>query len=154
MLKQDTKNNKFVLIKDISTIKPMFENSWSANLAVFSVVLEESEDVMVTDLCLQGFMHAIRISGHFEIHDVRNAFVSSLSKFTLVSATKDIKQKNVNCIRELLNLANFDGECLRESWSYVLECISKIDHMRVLGLGDLTDSEYFQSESGAANSPP
>jgi hypothetical protein len=31
-------------MKDISTIKPMFENTWSANLAVFSVVLDETED--------------------------------------------------------------------------------------------------------------
>lgn len=68
-----------------------------------------------------------------------------------MSASKEIKQKNINCIRELLNLAIHDGDCLRDSWSYVLECISKIDHMRVLGLGDLTDSEYFQSEAGALN---
>jgi brefeldin A-inhibited guanine nucleotide-exchange protein len=151
LLKQDNKNNRFVLIKDISTIRPMFENTWSANLAVFSVVLDETEDPIIADLCLQGFMHAVRISGHFEIHDVRNAFVSSLSKFTQVSASKEIKQKNINCIRELLNLAIHNGDCLRDSWSYVLECISKIDHMRVLGLGDLTDSEYFKSEAGAAS---
>mmetsp|Transcript_20573 Transcript_20573/g.31362 ORF Transcript_20573/g.31362 Transcript_20573/m.31362 type:complete len:93 (+) Transcript_20573:2410-2688(+) len=92
-------------------------------------------------------MHAIRISGHFEIEKVRDAFVSSLSKFTQVSATKEIKQKNINCIRELLNLAIHDGNCLRESWSYVLECISKIDHMRTVGLGDMTDSELFESDS-------
>ena len=91
MLKKDNKNNKFILVKDISTIRPMFENTWSANLAVFSVVLDETDDSLIADLCLQGFMHAIRISGHFEIHDVRNAFVSSLSKFTQVSATKEIK---------------------------------------------------------------
>ena len=42
LLKQDNKNNRFVLIKDISTIRPMFENTWSANLAVFSVVLDET----------------------------------------------------------------------------------------------------------------
>lgn len=143
VLKQDQKNNKFIMIKDISTIRPMFENTWSANLAVFSVVLDETEDPIIADLCLQGFMHAIRISGHFEIHDVRNAFVSSLSKFTQVSASKELREKNINCIRELLNLAIHDGDCLRDSWSYVLDCISKIDHMRVLGLGDLTDSEYF-----------
>ena len=39
-------------MKDISTIKPMFENTWSANLAVFSVVLDETEDQIVADLCL------------------------------------------------------------------------------------------------------
>mmetsp|Transcript_20573 Transcript_20573/g.31359 ORF Transcript_20573/g.31359 Transcript_20573/m.31359 type:complete len:132 (+) Transcript_20573:2008-2403(+) len=53
ILKQDqNRNNKFVLIKDISTIRPMFENTWMANLAVFSVVLEESDDIIITDLCL------------------------------------------------------------------------------------------------------
>ena len=147
MLKQTERNNKFVLIKDISTIRPLFENTWSANLAVFSVVLDETEDQNIADLCLQGFIHAIRISGHYEIHEVRNAFVSSLSKFTQVSASREIKQKNINCIRELLNLAIHDGECLRDSWYYVLDCLSKIDQMRVLGLGDLPDSEYFQSEA-------
>lgn len=75
--------------------------------------------------------------------------MSSLSKFTQVSASREIKEKNINCIRELLNLAIHDGDCLRDSWSYVLDCISKIDHMRVLGLGDLPDSEYFHSEAGA-----
>ena len=88
-------------------------------------------------------MHAIRIAGYFEISMARNAFVSSLSKFTVVSASKEIKPKNISCIRELLNLAIHNGDCLRDSWSYVLECISRIDHMRVLGLGDLTDSQYF-----------
>jgi len=32
------------MIKDISSIKPMFEHTWSANLAVFSVVLDETDD--------------------------------------------------------------------------------------------------------------
>ena len=140
MLKQDSKSNRFNLIKDISTIKPMFENTWHANIAVFSVVLDETEDQLVADLCLQGFMHAIRISGYFEISTARNAFVSSLSKFTVVSTNKEIKPKNISCIRELLSLSINNGDCLRDSWSYVLECISRIDHLRVLGLGDLTDS--------------
>jgi brefeldin A-inhibited guanine nucleotide-exchange protein len=91
-LKQDlNKDSKFVLIKDISTISPMFESTWQANLAVFSVVLEESDDIIISDLCLQGFMHAIRISGFFDISEARSTFVSSLSKFTQVSATKEIK---------------------------------------------------------------
>lgn len=65
-------------------------------------------------------MHGIRISGHYEIGDVRDPFVRSLSGFTMVSATKELKQKNVNCIRELINLAIYDGECLRDSWYSVL----------------------------------
>jgi brefeldin A-inhibited guanine nucleotide-exchange protein len=34
----------FVMVNDTEPIRPMFENTWSANLAVFSVLLEESDD--------------------------------------------------------------------------------------------------------------
>jgi len=44
MLRQDNSSSKFIMIKDISSIKPMFEHTWSANLAVFSVVLDETDD--------------------------------------------------------------------------------------------------------------
>ena len=53
--------------------------------------------------------------------------------------------KNINCIRGLLTLAVKDGEVLRDSWKHVLDCVSKIDSMRVLGLGEMTDSEIFRS---------
>lgn len=43
----------------------MFENTWSANLAVFSVLLEESDDGKITELCIEGFMHSIKISGFY-----------------------------------------------------------------------------------------
>jgi brefeldin A-inhibited guanine nucleotide-exchange protein len=57
----------------------------------------------------------------------RDAFVSSLSKFTSLSTVKEIKDKNIDCVKALLNLAKFDGNILRNSWYYVLDCISKID---------------------------
>ncbi len=37
-------NQQFILVNDTEPIRPMFENTWSANLAVFSVLLEESDD--------------------------------------------------------------------------------------------------------------
>ena len=60
----------------------MFENTWSANLAVFSVLLEESEDMKIIELCIEGFKYAIRISGFYHMNTERDAFVSSLAKFT------------------------------------------------------------------------
>ena len=60
----------------------MFENTWSANLAVFSVLLEETDDMKIAELCIEGFMHAIKISGYYLMNTERDAFVSSLSKFT------------------------------------------------------------------------
>jgi brefeldin A-inhibited guanine nucleotide-exchange protein len=128
----------------------MFENTWSANLAVFSVLLEESDDQRITELCIEGFMHAIKISGFYNMNTERDAFVSSLSKFTqmIFSGTgsiREIKEKNLECIRALLNLATYEGNYLRSSWYYVLDCISKIDYMHVLGSGARGDADFFNN---------
>lgn len=77
--------------------------------------------------------------------------MSSLSKFTQVSALKEIKIKNIECIRALLNLAIHEGNYLRNSWYYVLDCISKIDYMHVLGTGAKRDSEFFNLKNNKGN---
>ena len=79
---QGASKQQFLLVNDTEPIRPMFENTWSANLAVFSVLLEESDDQRITELCIEGFMHAINISGFYNMNTERDAFVSSLSKFT------------------------------------------------------------------------
>ena len=45
----------------------------------------------------------------------------------------------------MISLATFEGNVLKNSWYYVLDCISKIDHMHVLGLGMKKDSDFFQA---------
>ena len=37
-------NNKYVTVDDVSPIRPIFENTCSANLATFSMILEETTD--------------------------------------------------------------------------------------------------------------
>lgn len=113
----------------------MFEDTWSANLAVFSVLLEESDDERINSLCLEGFLHAIKVCGFYNMPTERDAFVSSLSKFTQVSTLKEIKEKNLDCIQGLLQLATYDGNFLGNSWYFVLDCISKVEYMHVLGTG-------------------
>lgn len=143
-------NQQFILVNDTEPIRPMFENTWSANLAVFSVLLEESDDQRITELCIEGFMHAIKISGFYNMNTERDAFVSSLSKFTQMifngtGSIREIKEKNLECIRALLNLATYEGNYLRSSWYYVLDCISKIDYMHVLGSGARGDADFFNN---------
>jgi brefeldin A-inhibited guanine nucleotide-exchange protein len=88
----------FVLVNDTEHIKTMFEDTWSANLAVFSVLLEESDEERITSLCLEGFLHAIKVCGYYRMNTERDAFVSSLSKFTQIGTLKEIKDKNLDCI--------------------------------------------------------
>ncbi len=44
-----------------------------------------------------------------------------------------------------MNLATYEGNYLRSSWYYVLDCISKIDYMHVLGTGAIKDSDFFNT---------
>ncbi len=137
----------------------MFENTWSANLAVFSVLLEESDDPRIIELCIEGFVHAIKIAGFYNMDTERDAFVSSLQKFTQIIISgngpiKEIKEKNLLCIKQLLQLATYEGNYLRKSWYYVLDCISKIDYMHVLGTGAMRDQDFFNSSIGKRQNNP
>jgi brefeldin A-inhibited guanine nucleotide-exchange protein len=69
----------------------MFENTWSANLATLSMILEETTDEQISNLCIEGFIHSIKICGYFSMKTERDAFVSSFAKFTLVSSERRLK---------------------------------------------------------------
>jgi len=104
-------------------------------------------------------MHAIKISGFYNMNTERDAFVSSLSKFTQTifsgaGAVREMKEKNLECIRALLNLATFEGNYLRSSWYYVLDCISKIDYMHVLGTGARKDADFFNANKKTSKTNP
>lgn len=41
---QGQNNAPFISVDDVGPIRPMFENTWSANLATLSMILEETQD--------------------------------------------------------------------------------------------------------------
>ena len=67
--------------------------------------------------------------------DERDAFVASLSKFAQIGNDSRIKNKNILVIRQILELATFQGNYLGESWYFVLDCVSKIEEMINVGSG-------------------
>lgn len=131
----NNQNNKYITVDDVSPIRPMFENTWSANLATFSMILEETNDDATASLCIEGIIHSIKICGYFSLKTERDAFVSSFAKFTLVTNEKRIKPKNIECIKKLLDFATNQGNYLGESWFFVLECVSRLEEMINLGSG-------------------
>ena len=67
--------------------------------------------------------------------DERDAFVASFSKFASVSHDHRLKNKNILVIQKILELAAFQGNYLGESWFFVLDCVSKLEEMIILGQG-------------------
>jgi hypothetical protein len=76
----------------------LFENIWQAYLGTFSLILEETNDANIAAMCIEGFAHSIKICGFFNMLTERDAYVSSFSKFGIVSKDKKLKNKNIMVI--------------------------------------------------------
>eukprot|EP00741_Cyanophora_paradoxa_P005196 tig00000852_g5036.t1 len=122
----------------VEHVRPMFHTTWCPVLAALSVNLEEAagetEGTLVA-LALDGFRHAIRISAFFFMETERDAFVSSLAKFTYLQSRSVMRQKNIEAIKVLITIANADGNYLMTSWGLVLQSISQLERLQLIGMG-------------------
>ncbi|KAL5527125.1 hypothetical protein ACEPAG_5916 [Sanghuangporus baumii] len=122
-------------------VRPMFEVAWIPFLAGVSGPLTETNDLEIVDLCLEGFKCAIRIACFFDLELQRNAFVTTLAKFTFLNNLGEMKTKNMEAIKALLDIAISDGNHLRGSWHEVLSCVSQLERMQLISSGiDLPDT--------------
>ncbi|KAL2536490.1 Brefeldin A-inhibited guanine nucleotide-exchange protein 2 [Forsythia ovata] len=84
---------------DVVILRFMIEVCWAPMLAAFSVPLDQSNDGLVIAQCLEGFRHAIHVTAAVSMKTHRDAFVTSLAKFTSLHSPADIKQKNIDAIK-------------------------------------------------------
>ena len=68
-------------------------------LAAFSVTLGQNDDEAVTFYCLEGFHYAIHATLVMGMQTQRDAFVTSVAKFTSLHSAADIKQKNIDAVK-------------------------------------------------------
>lgn len=79
----------------------MLEVCWAPMLVAFSVPLDKSDEVIVITQCLEGFRYGIHLTAAMSMKTHRDAFVTSLAKFTCLHSPADIKQKNIDAIKVL-----------------------------------------------------
>lgn len=116
-------------------VRPMFEVAWIPFLAGLSGPLQNTDDLEIVDLCLDGFKNAIHIVCFFDLDLERNAFVSTLAKFTFLNNFGEMKPKNMDAIKTLLDIAVNEGNNLKGSWRDVLSCVSQLEHMQLISSG-------------------
>lgn len=127
--------------------KPMFDVTWGPLIGTLSQVLESSSNERCIALCLSGFVYSIRISSYSSMSLALNTFVNSLAKFTTLGSIKEMKKKNIECIRTLLSIAIVDGEYLRESWSPILQCISQLGRLHLFASGLDSQDQFLLADS-------
>mmetsp|Transcript_86464 Transcript_86464/g.222718 ORF Transcript_86464/g.222718 Transcript_86464/m.222718 type:complete len:1855 (+) Transcript_86464:120-5684(+) len=151
MMKQklQRKNSMYVAAESVEHVRPLFEVACWPYLATLAVLLEMQDSAASVELCIEGFKHCIRIAARFDMDTERDAFVSSLAKFTYLTTVKEMKQKNIECIKALLAIGLSEGNNLGPSWQYVLHCISQLERMCIIGQKVRQDFQFFQGDEEA-----
>ena len=145
---------------DIEVVPLLFEIVWPTAAATFSVVLEESDDKRVSQLCLDGYRYGVRIACMFHLDVARTALINSLAKVTLLGTARELKPKNVEAIRVLLRIAHTEGNYLRGSWAEVLMCVSEFECLQMIARAGSAGGDVFviapaaaAAANGAASAP-
>lgn len=149
MLKEkvsQSKSNAYVAAHNVEHVRPLFEVVGWPMLATLAVLLETQDTPNSIELCIEGFKHCIRVAARFDMDTERDAFVSSLAKFTYLTTIKEMKQKNIECIKALLAIGLSEGANLGPAWLYVLTCISQLERLQLIGIKARQDFQFFQGE--------
>merc|ERR1740138_419685 len=153
MQKVSRSKTNFTHAQNVDHVRPLFEVACWPMLATLAVLLEMQDHPASVEPCIEGFKHCIRIAARFDMDTERDAFVSSLAKFTYLTTLKEMKQKNIECIKALLAIGLSEGNNLGPSWQYVLHCISQLERLQLIGMRTRQDFQFFQAEEEAAMSP-
>lgn len=152
LIKQNKKRNSNFVTKvssnNESFVKPMFELVWPPIVGVVSHLLESFDDQNIIELCVEAFQFSIGLSCRLDCYIARNTFINALTKFTSLDTVREMKSKNILCIKLVLQVGVHDGDYLDESWTPVLQCISLLSRLQTVGCGIQTD-EIYLSESNS-----
>uniref|UniRef100_A0A7S1PDF6 SEC7 domain-containing protein n=1 Tax=Vitrella brassicaformis TaxID=1169539 RepID=A0A7S1PDF6_9ALVE len=130
--KEKKKESPYIVAtaETVEYVRFLFEVACWPLLATFSVLLETQDDSLTVEGCLEGFKHCVRIASRFDMPVELESFVSSLAKFTYLTTLKEIKGKNIECIKTLLSIGLADGNNLGHSWLPLLQCISQLERLQ------------------------
>ncbi|KAF9155979.1 hypothetical protein BG015_007775 [Linnemannia schmuckeri] len=129
---------------DIALVTTMAESAWPGLLAAFSYFLGSNLDEELFHNVMRAYQNFTSVCGVLQLTIPRDAFLTSLCKNCLPvphggapsgnSAVQDtsapnITDKNMYCLRILLNVAQYLGGTLFDSWYLILETMQQAEHL-------------------------
>ncbi|KZF23347.1 transport protein sec71 [Xylona heveae TC161] len=126
---------RFIPATSFKHVGPMFEVSWMSFLSGLSGQVHDTQNIETIKLCMEGFKLSIRVACLFDLEMPRTAFVTALAKFTNLNNLSEMKAKNMEALKALLEVAQTEGNLLKESWRDILTCISQLDRFQLLATG-------------------
>ncbi|KAG0677187.1 guanine nucleotide exchange protein for ADP-robosylation factor [Pichia californica] len=139
--KSSKKNTKYYTSdSNPDHVKSMFENLWMSLLAGLTPPFKEYDDEEIAGLLLFGIRLSVHLSCIFDIDYARTSFVRALVQFTNINNPEDMKDKNIEAIHVLLDIAVDENSYLKSSWRDIFIVISQVERLRLLSKGVSSNS--------------
>jgi brefeldin A-inhibited guanine nucleotide-exchange protein len=127
--------SKFIPASSFKHVGPMFQVTWMPFLTALTGAAQETQNLEMVKLCMEGQKLAIRIACLFDLDDARQAFIASLARFTNLYNLSEMKAKNLEALKALLEVAQLEGNSLKGAWREILTCISQLDRFQLISTG-------------------
>ncbi|AQL04912.1 Brefeldin A-inhibited guanine nucleotide-exchange protein 1 [Zea mays] len=141
--KRGKSESTFYVVADATILRFMMESCWAPMMAAFSVLLDQCDDKAATSQCLKGLRFSVHITSVMCMQTQRDAFLTSIAKFTSLHSAAEMKQKSIDSMKAIISIAIEDGNYLQEAWEHVLTCLSRFEHLHLLGEGVPTDASFL-----------
>ncbi|KAJ4286902.1 guanine nucleotide exchange protein for ADP-robosylation factor [Collariella sp. IMI 366227] len=143
---------KFISATSFKHVGPMFDATWMSFFSALSSLIQKTHNLDVNKLCFEGMKLATKIACLFELSTPREAFISVFKNTANLNNPREMQAKNVEALKVLLDLAQTEGNHLKESWKDVLMCISQLDRLQLISGG--VDENAVPDVSRARFVPP
>ena len=139
--------------KDIQDYLSQFISSILTPLfSMLNLIFEESDDPSQLNQVISGISYLIKILGLLNLDQQKQNIISNLCTMTNLLQVKQLKDKNIICIKELLSLANSDYRYCKGSWSLILEIINKLYYyLSLISMPKDEKEEYYKLKKQKAS---
>ena len=145
---KQNKDRLYIILKesDILDYLSQFMSSIIAPLfSMLTIIIEESEDSLICNQAILGISYIIKILGLLNLNQQKQNIISNLCTMTNLLQVKNLKEKNIICITELLSLANSDFRYCKGGWSLILEIVNKLYYyLSLISMPKDEKEEYFK----------
>ena len=127
--KMNKRNSPYIKLTENEILEylPQFMSSiWEPLCAMYSIVIEESDDPTLYNQSISGISNCIKILGLMNLNSQKQTVISFLCAMTNLFRIKPFKKKNILCINEILTLTNSDFHYVKGSWNFILDVINKL----------------------------
>ena len=146
--KMKKKDRLYIKLKENDIIDYLSQFISSITTPLFlmlNIIIEESDEPLLFNQAIDGISYTIKTLGLLNLEQQKKTIVSNLCTMTSLLQVKQLKDKNISCIKQLLSLANSDYRYCKGTWSLILEIINKLYYyLSLISMRKDDKEEYYK----------